>query len=214
MLVGAVARSADDDVRDRRRRLGDRLEERINVALDPAFAAVRRSPAAGEARGVHRLCPPGPDAPRAPGRADRYLGLQGLRAIRPASIIGWLTPMAHKPRGPEQLVSMLIDELRRRRILLPSTAVLEMIVHQARPRREHTPSRPGRWSRYRHARVARSTSGADAREYDQPFNRRPPATFSAWPSACVSCARLASIGSDGATFLPRPSSGSPPRDCA
>jgi hypothetical protein len=29
---------------------------------------------------------------------------------------------------------MLIDELRRRRILLPSTAVLEMIVHQARAR--------------------------------------------------------------------------------
>jgi hypothetical protein len=53
-------------------------------------------------------------------------------------LIGWLTPMAHKPRGPEQLVPILIDELRRRRILLPSAAVLEMIVHQARARAEST----------------------------------------------------------------------------
>jgi hypothetical protein len=52
--------------------------------------------------------------------------------------INWLSPMAHKPRGPEQLVSMLIDELRRRRILLPSAAVPEMIVHQARGRAERT----------------------------------------------------------------------------
>jgi hypothetical protein len=36
------------------------------------------------------------------------------------------------------LVPILIDELRRRRILLPSAAVLEMIVHQARARAEST----------------------------------------------------------------------------
>jgi hypothetical protein len=44
--------------------------------------------------------------------------------------------MAHKPRTPEQLVPMLIDGLRRRRILAPSATVLEMIVHQARTRAE------------------------------------------------------------------------------
>ena len=53
-------------------------------------------------------------------------------------MIGWLPPMAHKSRAPAQLVPTLIDELRRRRILLPSAAVLEMIVHQARTRAEST----------------------------------------------------------------------------
>jgi hypothetical protein len=66
------------------------------------------------------------------------LGCQVFARSDLRALIGWLTPMAHKPRGPEQLVSMLIDELRRRRILLPSAAVLEMIVYQARARAERT----------------------------------------------------------------------------
>ena len=69
---------------------------------------------------------------------SRSLGCKAFERSELRPLIGWLTPMAHKPRGPEQLVPMLIDELGRRRILLPSAAVLEMIVHQARARAERT----------------------------------------------------------------------------
>ena len=69
---------------------------------------------------------------------SRSLGCKAFERSELRPLIGWLTPMAHKPRGPEQLVPILIDELRRRRILLPSAAVLEMIVHQARARAEST----------------------------------------------------------------------------
>jgi hypothetical protein len=68
----------------------------------------------------------------------RVLGCKVFARSDLRALIGWLTPMAHKPRGAAQLVSMLIEELRRRRILLPSVAVLEMIVHQARARAEST----------------------------------------------------------------------------
>jgi TnpA family transposase len=66
------------------------------------------------------------------------LGCKAFKRSELKALTGWLAPMAHKPRTPEQLVPMLIDELRRRRILLPTAAVLEMIVHQARTRAEST----------------------------------------------------------------------------
>ena len=69
---------------------------------------------------------------------SRSLGCKPFERPELQALIGWLTPMAHKPRAPEQLVPMLIDELRRRRILLPPAGVLELIVHQARSRAEST----------------------------------------------------------------------------
>ena len=50
--------------------------------------------------------------------------------------ICWLTPSAQVSRVAEPLIDMMIDELRRRQILLPSPRVLELVVHQARHRGE------------------------------------------------------------------------------
>jgi TnpA family transposase len=48
----------------------------------------------------------------------------------------WLVSIAQVNRDPVALAAALVDELRRRQILLPSAAVLEMILHQARGRAE------------------------------------------------------------------------------
>jgi hypothetical protein len=93
---------------------------------------------------------------------------------------------------------MLIDELRRRRILLPSAAVLEMIVHQARARAESTLHR-ARWSRYRHARVARSTSPMPENTTSRlAWLSSGPAIAGRPPERVCFVRYLASIGSDGA----------------
>ncbi len=68
----------------------------------------------------------------------RALDCKGFERSDMPSLVAWLTPMSHKLRAPGQLVSMLINELRSRRILLPAAAVLEMMVHQARARAEST----------------------------------------------------------------------------
>src|SRR5829696_1229988 len=47
-----------------------------------------------------------------------------------------MTPMAQISRKPAQLAGMLIDELRRQRILLPTPRVLELVIHHARARAE------------------------------------------------------------------------------
>lgn len=52
-------------------------------------------------------------------------------------IARWLLSIAQVTRDPVSLAGILIDELRRRRVLLPSSAVLELILHQARARAEH-----------------------------------------------------------------------------
>lgn len=51
-------------------------------------------------------------------------------------VAAWLLSIAQVKRDPMALATALIDELRRRRILLPSAAVLELILHQARGRAE------------------------------------------------------------------------------
>ncbi len=68
----------------------------------------------------------------------RALDCKGFERSDMRSLIAWLTPMAHKLGASGQLISMLINELRSRRILLPSATVLEMMVHQARARAEST----------------------------------------------------------------------------
>lgn len=51
-------------------------------------------------------------------------------------ISGWLVSIAQVNRDPLALARVLIDELRRRGVLLPSAGVLELILHQARGRAE------------------------------------------------------------------------------
>ncbi len=51
-------------------------------------------------------------------------------------LASWLLSIAQVNRDPMALAAALVDELRRRRILLPSAAVLELILHQARGRAE------------------------------------------------------------------------------
>lgn len=51
-------------------------------------------------------------------------------------LASWLLSIAQVNRDPMALATALVNELRRRRILLPSAGVLELILHQARGRAE------------------------------------------------------------------------------
>ncbi|BAI73393.1 transposase [Azospirillum sp. B510] len=51
-------------------------------------------------------------------------------------LAAWLTSKAQIARDPIILATTLIDEFRRRRILIPSAAILELMLHQARGRAE------------------------------------------------------------------------------
>ncbi|MFP5517498.1 MAG: Tn3 family transposase, partial [Alphaproteobacteria bacterium] len=51
-------------------------------------------------------------------------------------LAAWLTSKAQITRDPIILATTLIDEFRRRRILIPSAAILELMLHQARGRAE------------------------------------------------------------------------------
>ena len=51
-------------------------------------------------------------------------------------LASWLLSIAQVNRDPMALATALVDELRRRRILLPSAAVLELVLHHARGRAE------------------------------------------------------------------------------
>lgn len=57
------------------------------------------------------------------------------------ALAAWLTPLAQSGRRPSQLAGMLIDELRRQRILLPTPRVLELVIHHARTRAERVTHR-------------------------------------------------------------------------
>jgi hypothetical protein len=50
--------------------------------------------------------------------------------------IAWLIPIAQTTRNSENLVRILIEEMRRQRILLPVSRVIEMLARQARTRAE------------------------------------------------------------------------------
>jgi TnpA family transposase len=63
----------------------------------------------------------------------------GYRSFDRASFrhyLAWLTPIAQNIRRPDLLVEMLLEELRRHRILIPTRRMLELLVHQARSRAE------------------------------------------------------------------------------
>ena len=63
-------------------------------------------------------------------------GFRSFGRAKARALVAWLTPMAQTGRRPAQLAGMLIDELRRQRILPPTPRVLELVVHHARARAE------------------------------------------------------------------------------
>ena len=64
------------------------------------------------------------------------LGYRSFDRATSRGFIAWLTPIAQNIRRPDRLAEMLLEELRRQRVLLPVPRVLEMLVHQARTRAE------------------------------------------------------------------------------
>jgi Domain of unknown function (DUF4158) len=52
------------------------------------------------------------------------------------ALVSWLTPIAQTNRKPVRLLELLLDELRRQRILLPTPRVLELVVHHSLIRAE------------------------------------------------------------------------------
>src|SRR6202162_3267852 len=50
--------------------------------------------------------------------------------------LAWLTPIAQNVQRPDLLVEMLLEDLRRHRVLIPTRRMLELLLHQARSRAE------------------------------------------------------------------------------
>lgn len=79
---------------------------------------------------------------RDPSRCQDIVDLLELTGHRPfdqgllRELTAWLLSMAQVNRDPLALAAILVEELRRRRVLLPPAAVLELILHQARARAE------------------------------------------------------------------------------
>ena len=63
-------------------------------------------------------------------------GFQGFGRAEARDLVAWLTPVTQTNRKAGQLAVLLIEELRRRRILLPTPRVLELVIHHARIRAE------------------------------------------------------------------------------
>lgn len=66
----------------------------------------------------------------------RRLGLRAFDRAAFDAAVAWALPLAPVTRDPEALAAALVEELRRRRVLLPPITVLELIVRQARRRAE------------------------------------------------------------------------------
>jgi TnpA family transposase len=63
-------------------------------------------------------------------------GFRGFGRIEARTVGAWLTSVAGSRRAPGELAAVLVEELRRRRILLPRPGVLELLIHEARTRAE------------------------------------------------------------------------------
>lgn len=68
-------------------------------------------------------------------------GFRSFGRSEARALVAWLAPVAQTGRKPAQLADMLIDKLRRERILLPTPRVLELVMHHARARAEHVTHR-------------------------------------------------------------------------
>ena len=82
----------------------------------------------------------GPDRPQARreqlAELMRRGGLKGFARAEARDLVAWLTPITQANRKPGQLAGLLVEELRRRRILLSTPRVLELVIHHARIRAE------------------------------------------------------------------------------
>ena len=63
-------------------------------------------------------------------------GFQDFSRTEARDLVAWLTPITQANRKPAQLAGLSVEELRRRRILLPRLRVLELVIHHARIRAE------------------------------------------------------------------------------
>ena len=66
----------------------------------------------------------------------RHCGHRGFGRAEARTLVAWLTPTTQAIRKPGQLAGLLVEELRRRHILLPTPRVLELVIHHARIRAE------------------------------------------------------------------------------
>ena len=66
----------------------------------------------------------------------RRLGLLAFDRAAFHAMVDWALPIAPSVRDPEAMATLLVEEIRRRHILLPSIAVLELIVRTTRRRAE------------------------------------------------------------------------------
>jgi TnpA family transposase len=66
----------------------------------------------------------------------RRLGLLAFDRAAFRAMVAWALPLASSMRDPEAMVTLLVEELRQRHILLPSMAVLELIIRTAQRRAE------------------------------------------------------------------------------
>ena len=66
----------------------------------------------------------------------RHGGFRGFGRAEARDLVAWLTPVTQANRKPGQLAILLVEELRHRRILLPTPRVLELVIHHARIRAE------------------------------------------------------------------------------
>ncbi|MBV8702831.1 MAG: Tn3 family transposase, partial [Acetobacteraceae bacterium] len=66
----------------------------------------------------------------------RHGGFRTFGRAEARTIGAWLTSVAGSRRAPAELATVLVAELRRRHILLPTPGVLELLIHKARARAE------------------------------------------------------------------------------
>ncbi len=70
---------------------------------------------------------------------SELMGRLGYRAFSGPLVrefVEWMTPVSQQERRPDRLASILIDELHRRGILIPTRRTIETIIHHARRRGE------------------------------------------------------------------------------
>ena len=65
------------------------------------------------------------------------LNLRAFDRLAFDAMVIWALPLATTVRDPETLAALIIEELRRRRILLPPIAVLELVVTAGLPSRHN-----------------------------------------------------------------------------
>ena len=77
-----------------------------------------------------------PGGPTSPNSTTR-LNLRAFDRLAFDAMAIWALPLATTVRDPETLAALIIEELRRRRILLPPIAVLELVVTAGLPSRHN-----------------------------------------------------------------------------